>query len=112
MVNYDLGAAQKLAADIRTAACAIDHALADMAILACSVISTCRSSDATPSQTQAAIEGVTDGLLKVVDARKDFIRAHREITLAQRDSNLREVGFGCLGPGPLNQPSGLRVVKS
>ena len=32
--------------------------------------------------------------------------------VAQRDSNLQEINFGCVGPGPLTRPSGLRVVNS
>lgn len=110
MVNYDFRSAQQLAADIRTAHLAIDTALADVATLASSVIEICRKSDAAPAQTQAVIEGVAVGLNKLVAARKGFIMAHREIAIAQRDSNLKEVGFGCLGPSPLVQPTGLRVV--
>jgi hypothetical protein len=111
MVNYDFQSAQQLATDIRSAHVAIDNALADVATLANSVIETCRTSDAAPAQTQAAIEGITAGLNKMVAARKGFILAHREIALAQRDSNLKEVGFGCLGPGPLTRRAGLQVVN-
>jgi hypothetical protein len=111
MVNYDFKSAQQLASDIRSAHQAIDSALADVATLAISVIETCRSSDAPPAETQAVIEGVAAGLNKMVDARKGFIQAHREIALCQRDSNLKEVGFGCLGPGPLTGSAGLRVVN-
>ena len=111
MVNYDFRSAQQLATDIRSAHVSIDNALANVATLASSVIETCRTSDAAPAQTQAVIEGVAAGLNKLVDARKGFILAHREIALAQRDSNLKEIGFGCLGPIPLVQPAGLRVVN-
>ena len=111
MVEYDFQSAQQLASDIRSAHAAIDNALADVATLASSVIETCRTSNAAPAQTQAVIEGIAAGLNKMVDARKGFILAHREIALAQRDSNLSEVGFGCLGPGPLTRPAGLRVVN-
>jgi hypothetical protein len=48
----------------------------------------------------------------MVDARKGFVNAHRKIVVAQRDSNLQEINFGCVGPGPLTRPSGLRVVNS
>jgi hypothetical protein len=111
VVNYDFRSAQQLAVDIRSAHMAIDSALADMATLASSVIETCRTSDAAPAQTQAAIEGVTAGLNKMVDARKGFIEAHREIAVAQRHSNLKEISFGCVGTGPLSKPAGLRVVN-
>lgn len=111
MVNYDFQSAQRLASDIRSAHLAIDTALADVATLASSVIETCRTSDAAPAQTQAVIEGVAAGLNMLVDARKGFIMAHREIAIAQRDSNLKEIGFGCLGTGPLSPPAGLRVVN-
>ena len=93
MVNYDFRSAQQLAADIRSAHRAIDNALADVATLASSVIETCRTSDAAPAQTQAVIEGVAAGLNKMVDARKGFIQAHREIAIAQRHSNLKGSGF-------------------
>jgi hypothetical protein len=111
VVNYDFRSAQQLASDIRSAHLAIDSALADVATLASSVIATCRTSDAAPAQTQAVIEGVAAGLNKMVDARKGFIQAHREIAIAQRDSNLKEVGFGCLGPDTYFQAAGLRVVN-
>ena len=55
-------------------------------------------------------EGVTIGLTKMVDARKGFMHAHRRIAVAQRDSNLQEINFGC-APGPLTRPSALRVVN-
>lgn len=111
MVNYDYKSAEQLATDIRSAHLAIDNALADVATLAISVIETCRTSNAPPAKTQAVIEGVADGLNKMIDARKGFIMAHREIAICQRDSNLKEIGFGCLGDGPLTQPAGLRVVN-
>lgn len=111
MVNYDFKSAQQLASDIRLAHQAIDNALADVANLACSVIDTCRTSDAAPAKTQAVIEGVAAGLSKLVDARKGFVVAHREIAIAQQDSNLKEISFGCVGTGPLTQPAGLRVVN-
>jgi hypothetical protein len=110
MVQYDYKAAQQLATDIRSTHQAIDNALADIATLALSVIDVCRTSDAPPAHTQAAIEGVAMGLTKLVDARKGFVSAHRKIAIAQRDSNLQEINFGCVGPGPL-APAGLRVVN-
>ncbi len=111
MINFDHKAAQQLATDIRSTHQAIDNALADIASLTYSVIDACRTSDAPPAQTQAAIEGVAIGLTKLVDARKGFVSAHRKIAIAQRDSNLQEINFGCVGNGPLSQPAGLRVVN-
>ena len=111
MVNFDVKSARQLASDIRSAHLAIDNALADVANLAFSVIDTCRASDAAPAKTQAAIEGITAGLNTLVAARKGFVIAHREIAIAQRDSNLKEISFGCVGTGPLTQPAGLRVVS-
>jgi hypothetical protein len=111
VVNYDFSSAQQLATDIRSAHLAIDNALANVATLAFSVIDTCRTSDAPPAKTQAVIEGVAVGLTKLVDARKGFVLAHREIAVAQRDSNLKEISFGCVGDGPLTKPAGLRVVN-
>lgn len=111
MVNFDYNAAQRLASDIRSTHQAIDGALADLASLAYSVIEASRTSNAPPSHTQAAIEGVAIGLTKMVDARKGFVAAHREIAVAQRDSNLQEINFGCFGDGPLFPLAGLRVVN-
>ncbi len=111
MIHCDYEAAEKLAADIRSTHQAIDQALADVATLTNSVIEVCRSSNAPPSQTQAAIEGMAIGLTKMVDARKGFVIAHRKIVVAQRDSNLKEIGFGCVGDGPITKPAGLRVVN-
>ena len=111
MVNFDNMAAERLASDIRSTHQSIDNALADLASLAYSVIDASRTSNAPPSHTQAAIEGVAIGLTKLVDARKGFVAAHRKIAVAQRDSNLQEINFGCVGPGPLSQPAGLRVVN-
>ena len=55
--------------------------------------------------------GNVNSELVLVDARKGFVNAHRKIAVAQRDSNLQEINFGCVGPGPLSQPAGLRVVN-
>ncbi|WP_397576413.1 hypothetical protein [Sphingorhabdus sp.] len=112
MVNFEHETARQLASDIRSTHQSIDNALADLASLAFSVIDVCRNSDAPPAHTQAAIEGVANGLTMMVDARKGFVNAHRKIVVAQRDSNLQEINFGCVGPGPLTRPSGLRVVNS
>ena len=111
MINFEHKAAEQLAADIRTAHQSIDNALADIASTTCSVIDACRTSNAPPAHTQAAIEGVAIGLTKLIDARKGFVVAHRKIAVAQRDSNLQTVDFGCLGNGPLSQTAGLRVVN-
>lgn len=111
MVNFKFESAEQLATDIRSAHQAIDNALADLASLTFSVIEVCRHSDASPAHTQAAIEGVASGLSKMVDARKGFVNAHRKIAIAQRDSNLQEINFGCVGPGPLTRPVGLQVVN-
>ena len=111
MVNYDFPSAQKLASEVRSAYLAIDSALADLATLASSVIETCRTSDAALAKTQAVIESVASGFNKMVDVRKGFIQAHPEIAIAQRESNLKEVGFGCLGPDTFFQAAGLRVVN-
>ena len=112
MIHYDYQAAEKLANDIRSTRHSIDNALADIASLTYSVIDASRSSDAPPHHTQAAIEGVAIGLTNLINVRKDFVVAHRKIAVAQRDSNLEVVDFGCLGDGPLTRPSaGLRVVN-
>lgn len=111
MINFDFKAAEQLAIDIRSAHLSIDNALADIASLAYSVIDASRTSDAPPAHTQAAIEGVALGLTKLIDARKGFVAAHRRIAVAQRDSNLQEISFGCVGDGPLSKPAGLRVVN-
>lgn len=111
MINFNRSAAQQLATDIRSTHQAIDNALADIASLTYSVIDAARTSDAPPAQTQAAIEGVAIGLTKMVDARKGFVSAHRKIAIAQRDSNLQEINFGCVGDGPITRPAGLRVVN-
>jgi hypothetical protein len=110
MVHIEHETAKQLASDITSAHLAIDQALADLATLTSSVIDACRHSDASLAQSQAAIEGAAIGLSKMVDARKGFMNAHRRIAVAQRDSNLQEVNFGC-APGPLTRPSALRVVN-
>ncbi len=112
MNNFDYKAAEQLATDIRSTHQSIDNALADIASLTYSVIDAARTSNAPPAQTQAAIEGIAIGLTKLVDARKGFVSAHRKIAIAQRDSNLQEVDFGCVGDGPITRPGGLRVVNA
>lgn len=111
MINFEYKAAQRLACDIRTTHQAIDEALSDLASLACSVIEASRTSDAPPSQTQAAIESVAIGLTKLVDARKGFVAAHREIAVAHRNSNLQEINFGCFGDKPVLPSADLLVVN-
>ena len=62
--------------------------------------------------SQPFVYGVASGLTKMIDARKGFVNAHRKIVVAQRDSDLQEINFGCV-PGPLTRPrpSALRVVN-
>lgn len=112
MIHIEYETAEQLASDIRSAHLAIDTALSDLASLTFSVIEACRHSDAPPARTQATIEGVASGLTKMIDARKGFVNAHRKIVVAQRDSDLQEINFGCV-PGPLTRPrpSALRVVN-
>lgn len=110
MKNFDYDAAEQLASDIRTARKSIDEALASVAAMTHSVIDICRTSDAPPSSTQAAIEGVAEGLSQMVSARKGFVTAHRKIAVAQRDSNLQEVDFGCMDEDPMRTAK-LRVVN-
>jgi hypothetical protein len=107
MITIQYDAAEKLATDIRSAHIAIDDALANIAGLTHSMIDVCRASDIPPATSQAAIEFVASGLTKIVDARKGFVSAHRKIAQIQKGSNLQEVGFGCLGPGPITRPEGI-----
>ena len=73
MVNFEHETARQLASDIRSTHQSIDNALADLASLTFSVIDVCRNSDAPPAHTQAAIEGVANGLTMMVDARIVFL---------------------------------------
>jgi hypothetical protein len=112
MLTVEYKAAEKLATDIRNTDRAIDDALTNLAVLTQSVIDTARSSQIPPAKTQTAIEQVSIGISKMVAARKGFVGAHREIAILQRASNLQEVGFGCVGPGPSLRQSTLRVVSN
>lgn len=106
MITIQYEAAQKLAVDIRSTHEAIDDALANIAALTNSMIDVCRVSEVPPAASQAAIEFATEGLSRMVDARKGFVNAHRKIAQVQGVSNLQEVNFGCTGPGPMLQPGG------
>jgi hypothetical protein len=107
MLKIKYEAAEKLATDIRSTHIAIDDALANIAALTNSMIDVCRVSDIPPATSQAAIEYATSGLTNMVNARAGFVSAHRKIAQIQKSSNLQEVGFGCVGPGPITRPSGL-----
>jgi hypothetical protein len=112
MLTVEYKAAEKLATDIRNTDRAIDDALSNLAVLTQSVIHVARSSHIPPAKTQNAIEHVSTGFCKMVAARKGFVGAHREIAILQRASNLQEVGFGCVGPGPTMRQSTLRVISN
>ncbi len=98
MIKVDFTEAENLAANIRAAHVSIDDALFNLANLATSMISVCRTSEVPPAQSQAAIEKVTSGLQNLAIVRKDFVAAHRRIVTVQDDSNFQETNFGCVGP--------------
>jgi hypothetical protein len=112
MLSIEYKAAEELASNIRNTDKAIDDALSNLALLTQSVIDVARSSQIPPAKTQNAIEHVSAGFSKLVAARKGFVGAHREIAILQRASNLQEVSFGCVGPGPVSRPSALRVISN
>lgn len=111
MLKIARSGAEQLASDIRNAHHSIDDAVANMATLATSVLNISRDNAVPPAKSQPIIEEVAAGLSRMVDARKGFVEAHRNIAIAQRDSDLAETDFGCVGDGPLTRPSGLHVVN-
>lgn len=102
--------ASKLASGIRAAHLSIDAALVEVANMTQSILEVCRASHVHPAKSQMAIEEVTAGLSKLVDARKGFVAAHRQIVKVQRDSDLAEIDFGCVGPN-IPKTGVLRVVN-
>jgi hypothetical protein len=111
MLKLNRAKVEQLADDIRNAHNAIDDAVANTATLVNSVLDVARSSQVPPATSQPIIENAVAGLNRIVEGRKGFVAAHAGIAQAQRDSDLAETDFGCLGEGPLTRPSGLRVVN-
>lgn len=111
MLKIKTSDAEQLASDIRNAHKAIDDAVSHTATLVNSVLDVARSSQVPPAKSQPIIEDAVAGLKRIVEGRKGFVAAHAGIAQAQRDSDLAETDFGCLGDGPLTRPSGLRVVN-
>ncbi len=112
MANIDYSLAAQLAADIRTANVSIDDALSGVMHLTQSILTVCRDAEIPAAKSQAAIEEVTSGMVKLVDARKGCVAAHKHILVVHRRSNLQEINFGCDGDGPIRNPKGLHVVNS
>jgi hypothetical protein len=112
MVQIAYADAAQLADDILNANLSIDDALVNVANLTNSIIAICRKSSIPAAKSQAAIQEVTDGMTKLVSARKDFVAAHKHIVVVHKRSNLQEVDFGCAGDGPIRNPKGLHVVNS
>jgi hypothetical protein len=112
MLAIDYSKAAQLAADIRNANVSIDDALVGIATLTQSMLMVCRNSDIPAAKSQAAIEEVTAGMVKLVDARKDFVAAHKRMVVVQQRSNLNIIDFGCDGNGPIRTGGhGLHVVN-
>jgi hypothetical protein len=104
--------AKQLAANIRETQQSIDTALSRLTEMTATIMNVCMESQIHPAKSQAAIEEATNGLVRMVDARKGFVAAHRQIVKVQRDSDLATIDFGCVGPDTLMKRTELRVVNS
>lgn len=50
-------------------------------------------------------------ITNMCSARRDFVSAHKHMVAIKGESNLQEVGFGCLGDGPITTGSAnLRIA--
>ncbi len=104
--------AKQLAANIRDTQQSIDTALSRLTEMTATIMNVCRESQIHPAKSQAAIEEATNGLVRMVDARKGFVAAHRQIVKVQRDSDFATIDFGCVGPDTLMKRTELRIVNS
>jgi Fe-S-cluster formation regulator IscX/YfhJ len=103
--------AQNIATSIQTTHAAIDDAMLNFVQLTGNMLAAASSSDMPASASQKAIEAATMAITNMCNARRDFVTAHRQMTAIKGQSDLKEVGFGCLGDGPITAGSaGLRIA--
>jgi Fe-S-cluster formation regulator IscX/YfhJ len=103
--------AEQIAASIQTAHAAIDDAMINFVQLTGNMLAAASNSDMPASASQKAIEAATMAITNMCNARRDFVTAHRQMTALKGQSDLKEVGFGCLGDGPITKGSAsLRIA--
>ncbi len=111
MHHVNFNDAERIAASIQTTHAAIDDAMINFVQLTGTMLAAGRGSDIPAAASQKAIEAATMAITNMCNARRDFVSAHRQMTALKGQSDLKEVGFGCLGDGPITTGSAnLRIA--
>jgi Fe-S-cluster formation regulator IscX/YfhJ len=111
MHHVNHGDAERIASSIQTTHAAIDEAMLNFVQLTGTMLDAGRGSDIPAAASQKALEAATMAITNMCNARRDFVSAHRHMVALKGESDLREVGFGCLGDGPITTGSAnLRIA--
>lgn len=81
--------------DARASIDALDQAVLMQSRLCSSTIEASSDSHLPIGATQGLLEALSAGLDTLVQSRATMVRAVRHLNVIQKNSNLREVGFGC-----------------
>ena len=100
MHEIEQGVGSVVAADTRTTMMSVDATYLAQARMAASIVEAATASCLPAGATQQLLEAVTDSMAQVVAGRTKLISALVQLQQIQRQSNLREVGFGCPGGLP------------
>lgn len=100
MHKIEQGVGSVVAADTRTTMRSVDATYLAQARMAASIVEAATASNLPAGATQGILRAVTDSMSQVVAGRTELIKALTELQQLQRNSNLREVGFGCPGGLP------------
>lgn len=101
MHRLDIKSVEAISIGIHDTHVAIDAAFANMANLAASIAHAGQASALPASTSQKSLEAIASGLNHIVAGRKGFVDAHIRMIAVKDQSDLKEMGFGCLGDGPL-----------
>ena len=95
MIKLSVGAGQVIASDVTTAFQSTDNALLDTARLTASVLEGTATSGLNPRAKQRLLESIGSSFDRMLESRKEMVRAHSQMVVLQSQSNIAEVNFGC-----------------
>ena len=95
MTKLTVGAGQVIASDVVTAFNSTDDALLNTVRLTASVLEGTATSGLNPRAKQRLLESIRSSFDRMLESRKEMVRAHSQMVVIQRQSNIAEVGFGC-----------------
>jgi hypothetical protein len=110
MIELEYKIAKDVSDNILQTHAALDEALLQLSALTQSMVQASRSAQLPASESQKALEAVSEGITGIMASRRGFVSAHKHMIVIKNLSDQRETGFGCLGSGPVRGEVPLRIA--